>query len=130
MLIRKSVFASVSGFDERFNLTGGEDTHFFSQVRHAGHSMVWSRDAIVRESVPPGRAKLAWILRRGYQSGNSWVLCELALDSRTRVWWMRFVKSWAHMQQWSGRFEGFALASGCWRRCSATDSYLIRIPAQ
>jgi succinoglycan biosynthesis protein ExoM len=104
VLIRKSVFASVSGFDERFNLTGGEDTHFFSQVRRAGHSMVWSRDAIVRESVPPRRANLAWILRRGYQSGNSWVLCELALDNRTRVWWMRLLKSLAHIVNGTAAF--------------------------
>jgi succinoglycan biosynthesis protein ExoM len=104
VLIRKSVFASVSGFDERFHLTGGEDTHFFSQVRRAGHSMVWSRDAIVRESVPPRRANLAWILRLGYQSGNSWVLCELALDNRTRVWWMRLLKSLAHIVNGTAAF--------------------------
>jgi succinoglycan biosynthesis protein ExoM len=104
VLIRKNVFASVPGFDERFNLTGGEDTHFFSQVRRARHSMVWSREAIIRESVPLERAKFAWILRRGYQSGNSWVLCELALDGRTRVWWMRLVKSLAHIVNGTAKF--------------------------
>ena len=104
VLIRKNVFESVSGFDERFNLTGGEDTHFFSQVRRAGYSMVWTREAIVRESVPPERANIEWILRRGYQSGNSWVLCELALDSRRRIWWMRFVKSLAHIVNGTAAF--------------------------
>ena len=104
VLIRKNVFASVPGFDERFNLTGGEDTHFFSRVRHAGHSIVWCREAIVRESVPPERANIEWILRRGYQSGNSWVLCELALDSRRRIWWMRFVKSLAHIVNGTAAF--------------------------
>ena len=97
VLIRKSVFSSVPGFDERFNLTGGEDTHFFSRVRRAGHSMVWSGEAVVRECVPLERATSAWIGRRGYQSGNSWVLCELALDRRARVWWMRLVKSLLHI---------------------------------
>jgi succinoglycan biosynthesis protein ExoM len=97
VLIRKNVFASVSGFDERFNLTGGEDTHFFCRVQRTGHSMVWSSEAVVRETVPPERANVAWILRRGYQSGNSWVLCELALENRTRVFWTRFVKSLGHI---------------------------------
>jgi succinoglycan biosynthesis protein ExoM len=96
VLIRKNVFASAPQFDERFNLTGGEDTHFFLRVGRAGHSMLWCREAVVRESIPLERANLAWILRRGYQSGNSWILCELALDSRRRIWIIRFLKAWVH----------------------------------
>jgi succinoglycan biosynthesis protein ExoM len=97
VLICRNVFADVPTFDERFNLTGGEDTHFFARVRNAGHSMIFSREAILRESIPAERANFIWILRRGYQSGNSWVLCELALDTRPRVWWTRLAKSLVHM---------------------------------
>jgi succinoglycan biosynthesis protein ExoM len=111
VLIRNSVFKSVPGFDERFNLTGGEDTHFFSRVRRAGHSMVWSREAVVHEYVPLERAKTAWIGRRGYQSGNSWVLCELALDHRARAWWMRLAKALAHIAKGAVGFF-FSLPSG------------------
>jgi hypothetical protein len=32
------------------------------------------------------------------------VLCELALDGRTRVWWMRLVKSLAHIVNGTAKF--------------------------
>ncbi|MGC2333802.1 MAG: glycosyltransferase [Candidatus Acidiferrales bacterium] len=86
-LIRTNVFARVSAFDERFGLTGGEDTQFFLRVRRAGYKIVSSAEACVYEAVPISRANLKSVLRRAYQSGNSWVLCESSLDRRisTRI---------------------------------------------
>jgi succinoglycan biosynthesis protein ExoM len=97
VLVRSEVFASAGGFDQRFNLSGGEDTHFLLRVRRAGYSMIWSQEAVVCETVSQERANLAWILRRGYQGGNSWSWCELALDYRLRVRAARLLKAMAYV---------------------------------
>lgn len=76
VLIRSSVLSKVPGFDEMFNLTGGEDTHFFLRARESGCRMVFSTEAIVYEPITEDRANVRWLLRRGYQAGNSWALCE------------------------------------------------------
>lgn len=93
VLVSRGVFMSVPTFDEQFQLTGGEDTHFFMRVRRAGNSIVHSKEAVAYESIPEGRTKLAWILRRGYQSGNCWARCECSLDGRFSVRAVRFVKA-------------------------------------
>jgi succinoglycan biosynthesis protein ExoM len=97
VLVRREVFLLVPAFDDRFKLSGGEDTQFFLRVRKTGHSIVWSQEAAVHESVPKERANFAWILRRGYQSGNSWPLCESTLDDRLRVRVVRFLKAWVYV---------------------------------
>ena len=84
-------------FDERFGLTGGEDTHLFLRMAHAGRTMVWADEAIVYESVPPSRAKVGWILRRVYRTANTWSVCERELDSSLRVLAMRVAKGAARM---------------------------------
>jgi GT2 family glycosyltransferase len=96
-LVSHRVFTRVPGFDERFQLTGGEDTHFFLRVRKAGFSIVWSQAAVAHEAVTVDRANLRWILHRGFQSGNSWVMCELFLDGRRRVRVARFCKAAAYL---------------------------------
>lgn len=63
-------------FDERFALTGGEDTNFFMRIHHAGYSMVWSDDAIVHEWIPRTRTNLVWLLKRGYRTYSTQTLCE------------------------------------------------------
>jgi len=80
VLIRSSVLFKVPGFDELFNLSGGEDTHFFLRVRESGCRMVFSREAVVYETITEKRANVPWLLRRGYQSGNSWALCERKIE--------------------------------------------------
>ncbi len=62
-------------FDERYGITGGEDTHFFMRVRLGGASIFWADEAVVRESVPMSRISLNWILRRAYSRGNTLSLC-------------------------------------------------------
>jgi GT2 family glycosyltransferase len=75
-LVRSSVLATVPGFDEQFNLTGAEDSHFFLRIRESGFKMIFSSAAVVYEPITEQRANLSWLLRRGYQAGNSWALCE------------------------------------------------------
>jgi GT2 family glycosyltransferase len=93
VLICRNVFAGANAFDERFGLTGGEDTEFFLRVRRAGYKIVSSAEACVYETVPISRANLKAVLRRAYQSGNSWVLCESSLDRRTSTRIFRAAKA-------------------------------------
>lgn len=121
VLVRRKVFLTVPTFDDRFNLSGGEDTQFFLRVRKAGHSIIWSQEAVVQESIPLERGNFAWILRRGYQYGNSWSLCELSLDDRWRVRVVRFLKASAHIARGTaGAFRGLFLGKAALTRSLRT----------
>lgn len=63
-------------FDERFALTGGEDSYLFRSLHHAGHSIVWANEAIVHEWIPNSRMTMRWILQRGYRSCLTYTLWE------------------------------------------------------
>jgi len=66
-------------FDERFGLTGGEDTMFSHTLRQRGGEIRWCDDAEVIEPVAADRATRGWVLRRGYRAGTTWAAMELAL---------------------------------------------------
>jgi succinoglycan biosynthesis protein ExoM len=93
VLIDRKIFTTVDMFDERFGLTGGEDTQFFLRVRRAGYKIVSSPQAAAYETVSTSRANLPWVLRRAYQSGNSWVLCESSLDRKISTRFVRILKA-------------------------------------
>src|SRR5690606_27470374 len=57
-------------FDHRYALTGGEDTMLFRDLLDAGGRIVYAAGALVYETVPASRARLAWLLRRWYRTGN------------------------------------------------------------
>lgn len=84
VLITAGVFRSLDGirFDRRFDLSGGEDTHFFLRASRAGRTIVWADSAVIHERVPRDRLRLRWILRRSYRRGNTLSLCLLDLDPR------------------------------------------------
>jgi succinoglycan biosynthesis protein ExoM len=96
VLVRTKVFPRVGKFDDNFQLTGGEDTQFFLRVRRAGYKIVWSNEAVVWETVPRDRATLNWIVRRGYQSGNSWSLAEMSIETSLKYRALRFCKGSTH----------------------------------
>lgn len=56
-------------FDEKFSLTGGEDTQFFQDALAAGASIYSCQEAIVHETVPPSRATLRWLSQRKFRVG-------------------------------------------------------------
>lgn len=85
VLIRSKIFNDLGRFDERFALTGGEDTHFFMRVHRAGFKIVWSDAAIVYEWVPESRMNAKWILQRAFRVGNTDGLCEIYLSSSLLV---------------------------------------------
>lgn len=96
-LVARTVFDRVQTFDERFGLTGGEDTHFFLKMRRAGFNIAWSSEAIVHERISADRANLGWLLRRAYRGGNSWVLVESTLDKRATTRLVRVAKAFGRI---------------------------------
>jgi succinoglycan biosynthesis protein ExoM len=96
-LVARAVFDCVPAFDERFGLTGAEDTHFFLRVRRAGFHIVWSEEAIAHERISARRANLGWLLRRSYRAGNSWALVESVLDRRMSTRFVRVVKAFVRI---------------------------------
>ncbi|CAM5420078.1 hypothetical protein MAUB1S_07126 [Mycolicibacterium aubagnense] len=59
----------------RFNLslgrTGGEDTEYFSQLHADGGRIAYAEDALVLEPVPEERARLQWLVKRRFRSGQT-----------------------------------------------------------
>ncbi|WP_054309829.1 glycosyltransferase family 2 protein [Mesorhizobium sp. 1M-11] len=59
----------------RFNLalgkTGGEDTEYFSQLHADGGQIACAPDAIVLEPVTENRARLQWLAKRRFRSGQT-----------------------------------------------------------
>lgn len=70
VLISTEVFRRIGSFDERFGLTGGEDSEFFMRATQAGFSIVWCDEAVAHESIGPARAGLGYLLRREYQDAS------------------------------------------------------------
>ena len=72
VLLRRAS-AHVEG--RRFNLslgrTGGEDTEYFSQLHADGGRIAYAEDALVLEPVPEERARLQWLVKRRFRSGQT-----------------------------------------------------------
>lgn len=70
--------AGMAGpFDEAFGRTGAEDTVLFHALHARGARFVWCDEARVQEEVPAARANAAWLLRRSFRLGQTYVLSEL-----------------------------------------------------
>jgi succinoglycan biosynthesis protein ExoM len=100
VLVRSTVFEDMGkGFDARFALTGGSDTHFFMRVFRAGYKIVWAPDAVVDDWIPRSRANAGWILQRAYRLGNTRSLCELDLRMASASWAAPTVKGVSRIVQ-------------------------------
>jgi hypothetical protein len=51
-------------FDERYNLTGGEDTAFHRDAKRLGAVSAWAPKALVEEEAPPTRLTIGYQFRR------------------------------------------------------------------
>jgi succinoglycan biosynthesis protein ExoM len=80
LITQKALRALDPVFDERFNLTGGEDTHLCLRANSLGLRTAWADSALVTEPVVPQRARLRWLLKRAFRGGNTMTACELALS--------------------------------------------------
>lgn len=70
-------------FDERFGLSGGEDSLFTRSLTRTGGRITWSVDARVFEPVPSDRLNRSWLSRRAISSGNGAARVRLALEGST-----------------------------------------------
>ncbi len=57
-------------FNERMQLSGGSDSHFFRRVASAGGKIVWVENAEVYEDIPPSRVSVRWLMQRSYRVGS------------------------------------------------------------
>ncbi|MFC8258172.1 glycosyltransferase family 2 protein [Streptomyces sp. NPDC057291] len=69
-------------FEEDFDLSGGEDTVFFSKVARAGARIVWIGAAWVVETQDPDRLTLTGLMKRGYRRGAASAWAQRALQER------------------------------------------------
>jgi hypothetical protein len=86
VLFQAALFFGDSGaFDERYGLSGGEDSDFFLRQMNAGRRFVWCREAAVFERVPENRWALSYYVQRQFRGG--------ALDGERERWRGPFVRS-------------------------------------
>jgi succinoglycan biosynthesis protein ExoM len=93
VLVRANILNKLEKpFDERFALTGGEDSDLFMRLYQAGYKMVWADEAIAYESIPATRTTKKYILQRGYRSWGTHSLLERELYPSWRVQSIRAIK--------------------------------------
>lgn len=51
--------------------SGGEDTHFFTNMHLDGGRIAYSENALLTEPVPQSRASLMWLAKRRFRSGQT-----------------------------------------------------------
>jgi succinoglycan biosynthesis protein ExoM len=51
--------------------SGGEDTHFFTELTEAGGRIDFAPDALILEPVPEKRASFSWLAKRRFRSGQT-----------------------------------------------------------
>lgn len=75
-------------FNEKFGLTGGEDSLFTRELIRQGHEIVWCDESVATDFVPTERLQRAWVLKRAWSHGNTATLVELQLarSSPVKAW--------------------------------------------
>lgn len=71
-LVRASLIRENGlGFDLALGQTGGEDTVFFDALLDMGAKIGMCSDAYLTEEVPSDRARLGWLIKRRFRSGQT-----------------------------------------------------------
>jgi succinoglycan biosynthesis protein ExoM len=115
-------------FDERFGLSGGEDSLFTKSLSSRGAAIVWCAGAAVMEQVPPARLTRAWVCRRAMSNGNTTARVEIALAEgrakRRRLRVTLAARSIARMGAGSVRFTTGLVARSAPRQGKAARTVL------
>ncbi|MDH3707097.1 MAG: glycosyltransferase [Acidimicrobiia bacterium] len=82
LLVRRSMLDAIR-FDERFNRSGGEDGMITLELAAAGASMVWCREAVVRDHLTADDLATGTILRRELQGSQTFARAEHLTRGRT-----------------------------------------------
>ena len=83
MIRRASLDERGISFDDRFGLSGGEDTDLFARLARGGGVIVAS-DATVHEQIPPARCEMDDLRRRAIRSGQTYAHAHLGHAGRLR----------------------------------------------
>lgn len=70
LLDRSRCIASEEPFAPALSRLGGEDVLFFHNLYLSGRRVVWCREAVVQERIPPERLRFGYILRKRYRNGQ------------------------------------------------------------
>ncbi len=77
VLVSQRALSWVEGpFDERLNLTGGEDVFLFRQLFRKGARIFFTDRAVTEEIRPRSRTTLKWYCQRAYRIGNTNVIVD------------------------------------------------------
>ena len=70
VLLRRSA-VGAHRFDPALGRSGGEDSDFFHRLHRGGAELRFCPEGWVFEQVPEQRARLGWLVRRAFRSGQS-----------------------------------------------------------
>ena len=79
LLDLRQVRAAGIRFDQRFGLSGGEDTLFSRQLVRSGARLVWCDESVTDDYVVTERLNRRWLVNRAWSHGNTFSAVELAL---------------------------------------------------
>lgn len=79
-ILMRGELARKHRFDERFNMTSGEDTFFFLELERAGARTAWCNSARVSEKIPAARTTVEWLGDRQRSAANRYTRCMLYLE--------------------------------------------------
>ncbi|MEP5614125.1 MAG: glycosyltransferase family 2 protein [Cyclobacteriaceae bacterium] len=74
-------------FHPSFNLTGGEDSHFFESMNMLGAKIVWCNEALVYSDIVVNRANDEFVFRRRYNIGYTLHRSDALLHGRAPALW-------------------------------------------
>jgi succinoglycan biosynthesis protein ExoM len=98
-LLAKAELFQEMHFDERFALSGGEDTYLFMQIFEKGYKAIWAEHATVAEWLPESRTNPQWLWKRAYRRGNGFAICELIHSRKLKTRIQRVAKGIARCIQ-------------------------------